>query len=339
MVFEPLVRFYRAWQQHLRHASGLYLSDWASMENSPRNAQMAFGVDTNAEMVLAARCLAELAPLAAREAENQGRRQEGLARRRTGTELAAEADRLAALIRERMWDGASGFFYDLRPDGTRLAVPTAAAFWTLLAGVAAPEQAERLGAWLRDPATFARPHRIPALAATAQGYDPRGGHFRGGVFPPLVLMVVRGLGRYGLDALAHEVAMSHVDAVARVCAETGTFWESYSAEGAAPGRPARRDFVGWSAVGPILLLLEQGVGLRANAPLRELHWTVRTAGACGCERYWFAGGRVDVRAEARERLEDPLRVTVTADKPLTLIVRTGDRKRSARIVGRQELVV
>lgn len=338
-VFEPLLRFWRAWDRQLRHAGGLLVSDWASMDNSPRNAQLGFGVDTNAEMVLAAHALAELAPVAAREAENEGRRQDGIAARRAGAELAAEAERLAALIRERMWDPASGFFYDLRTDGSRGSVPTVAAFWTLLGGVASPEQAGQLTRWLRDPAAFARRHPVPALAAGAPGYDPRGGYYRGGVFPPLVLMVVRGLQRCGEEELAHEIALAHVDAVARVWAETGAFWENYAPDEVAPGRPARGGVVGSGGIASILLLLEQAVGLQANAALRQLRWTVRTAQACGCERYLFAGGRVDLLAAERGGLDEPLRVTVVADKPLSLVLRTAGREVTARVVGRRELVL
>ncbi len=337
-VWEPLVQFHRAWRARLRHANGLYVSDWAAMENSPRNAALGFGVDTNAEVVLAARCLAELAPVAAREAENAGMRAQGMAARRAGAELAAEAEALGALIRERMWDEETGFFYDLRPDGSRATVPKVAAFWTLVAGVASPAQAARLAAWVEDPEGFGRTVPVPTLAARAAGFDGRGGYFRGGVFPPFVLMAVRGLGDTGHGELAHRVALRFCDAVAEVAQRTGAFWENYAPDEAAPGRPARPDVIGSGAVAG-LLLLEQGVGLRANAPLRELRWTIRTTGACGCERYWFAGGRLDLAAEERRRPEDAVRVTVTSDKPITLRLRAEGREAAVRVVGRREITL
>ena len=338
-VWPALVRHYRALCQHVRHAGGLYAADWSYMDNSPRNGHLALGVDASAEMVLIARCLAEIAPTVAREADAEGRRTDGLAVRRTAAGLVGEADALSAAIRERMWDEATGFFYDTRPDGRPASVATAAAFWTLTAGVASPEQAVRLAEWLRDPAAFARVHRVPSLAASAAGYDPRGGYFRGAVWPPLVLAVVDGLRRYGIENLAHEIALNHLRNTAQVWADTGTFWENYAADAVAPGRPARRDFVGASALGPIALLLEWGVGLRANAPMRELTWTVRTVGAVGCERYLFAGTRVDVLAAARPSLDAPLHVTVVADRPIQMVVRTAGRQVARRVVGQQELTV
>ncbi len=338
-VWEALLRHYRALGAHLRHASGLCAADWSAMDNSPRNSQLALGVDASAELALVARCLAEMAPVVAREADAEGRRSEALAVRRTGPEIAADFDGLAAVIRERMWDPDTGFFYDLRPDGEHSGIATAAAFWTLTAGVASPEQAARLAEWLRDPERFARVQRVPSLPASAKGFDPRGGYFRGAVWPPLVLAVVDGLRRYGMDELAREIALNHVGTVAAVWSETQTFWENYAPDAVAPGKPARRDFVGWSALGPIALLLEWGIGLRANAALRELVWTVRTPNAVGCERYLFASTRVDVLAAARASLQDPLHVTVVADRPIQMVVRTAGRQVVRRVVGRQELTV
>ena len=54
MVYEPLVRYYRALQTYIRQGNGLYMTDWASMDNSPRNEYLAQGgtaVDTSSQMV------------------------------------------------------------------------------------------------------------------------------------------------------------------------------------------------------------------------------------------------------------------------------------------------
>jgi hypothetical protein len=339
LVWDALWQHYLALRTHLRHASGLYVADWSYMDNSPRNPHLGCGVDASSQMVLVGRSLAEIGAVVARLADAGGQRQRALAVRRAAAEAAADAEQTAAAIRDRLWDPTTGFFYDLRPDGQRSPVPTAAAFWTLLAGVATPEQAAHLARWLQDPQAFGRTHRVPSLPACAPGYDPRGGYFRGAVWPPLVLVVVLGLRRYGLDELACAVAMEHVRQVARVRAETGTFWENYAPDAPAPGRPARPDFVGWGALGPIALWLEFGIGLRANAPLRELEWTVRTTSAVGCERYWFAGTRVNLQAAPRSAPDAPLHVTVEADKPIQLVVRTAGRRVSRRVAGRVELVV
>ncbi len=338
-VWPALVRQYEALQTHLRHRSGLYVADWASMDNSPRNVRLGCGVDASCEMVLFAQSLAELGPVAARMAEAEGRFPEGLAARRRATRLAEEAEALAMVVRERMWDDATGFFYDLRLDGSRSDIATAAAFWALAAGVATPVQADRLCTLLSDPDTFGRPCGVPSLSAAAPGYDGRGGYFRGAVWPPLMLMVTRGLCRYGQHGLARELAMRHVEAVAAVAAETGTFYENYAPDSAAPGRPARADFVGWGAVGPVTLLLELGIGLRANAALDELQWTLATTEECGCQRYFFRGTRVNLHARARASLLEPVQLQVETERPIRLVVRTGDRKAEFKVTGRQQYTV
>ena len=91
LVYEPLVRYYGALQKYLRQGGGLYMSDWASMDNSPRNPFLKGGgcaVDTSSQMVLFARNLATMAGLLG---------QAGPARAFT-----READELSRRINERM---------------------------------------------------------------------------------------------------------------------------------------------------------------------------------------------------------------------------------------------
>ena len=62
-VWEPLVHYYYALQKYLRQGNGLYMTDWASMDNSPRNQYLmngGTGVDISSEMVLFARSLSQI---------------------------------------------------------------------------------------------------------------------------------------------------------------------------------------------------------------------------------------------------------------------------------------
>lgn len=56
----------------------------------------------------------------------------------------------------------------------------------------------------------------------------------------------------------------------RVFLETGTIRENYAPESAQPSKPARKDFIGFSGVGPILNLLEFAIGLKPDATTNEL---------------------------------------------------------------------
>ncbi|MCW5857837.1 MAG: hypothetical protein KIS63_06095 [Caldilineales bacterium] len=106
LVWEPLVRYYRALQKYLRQGNGLYITDWASMDNSPRNPRLdkgGTGVDISAEMVLFARSLSEIA---------------GVIGQPDYADLfRAEADELAERINRLMWDEARKFYFDLTWDG------------------------------------------------------------------------------------------------------------------------------------------------------------------------------------------------------------------------------
>ena len=186
-VWQPLVHYYAALQLYLRQGNGLYVTDWASMDNSPRNAYLkngGTGIDISSEMVLFARQLSEIALILGKDTEAR--------------EYSAEADQLASAINQAMWDEKRKFYFDLMLDGKRAPVMTIAAYWTLLAGVASSDQAADLVAELKNPETFGRPNLVPTLAANQAGYDPLGGYWRGSVWAPTVTMIIRGLGEVWL---------------------------------------------------------------------------------------------------------------------------------------------
>jgi glycogen debranching enzyme len=177
-------------------------------------------------------------------------------------------------------------------------------------------------AHLDDPRAFKRPHRVPSLAADQAGYDARGGYWRGSVWAPTNYMVLRGLTAVGRDALAHEIARNHLDNVVAVFERTGTLYENYAPESAAPGAPAKPDFVGWTGLPPIAVLLEYVFGLRPDAPARRLLWDVRLTDAHGVRRYPF--GRdvsLDLRCDARRSPQDRPRIEAQATGPVDLEVR------------------
>lgn len=310
-VYPPLVNYHAALKHYLRQGNGLYLTDWASMDNSPRNRHLAGGgcaVDTSSQMVLFARGLAEMA-----EVQGLG------AEQRAWTD---EADALARLINTHLWDPETGFYHDLAIDGRRVPVKTVAAFWTLLAGVAEPRQIAALAAELNNPATFARTHRVPTLAANEPGYDPAGGYWCGAVWAPTTTMVIRGLERCGQQDLAREIALNDLEITGRVFAKTGTLWENYAPDSDAPGTPAKSDFVGWTGITPILFLLEHGIGLRPNAPANTLTWNLRGRHRTGCDRYRF-NHRV-VSLQATPTATGDFVITVDADQAFTLrVIRNG----------------
>lgn len=313
-TLEPLYRYYSAMKYHLRHVSGLYVTDWASMDNSPRNQRMGLALDTSSEMALFARNLLDILHVLEME--------RGIIREEWVRELEEDLRDLRERVNSAMWDEETGFYHDLTFEGECVRVKTIAAFWTLLSGVAEGERAERLSGWLKDEKTFNRLHRVPVLAADEPDYDPEGGYWKGSVWAPTNAMVVLGLERCGESALAKEIALNHVDMVAKVFMKTGTIWENYPADSVSSGNADHKDFVGWSGIGPILFLLRYGIGLHRNPRTSRLVWTIdedllRT-GPVGCRNYWFGGNTVDLTAEWSG---DRVALRVRAEKAFDLEVR------------------
>jgi glycogen debranching enzyme len=291
------------------------MTDWASMDNSPRNEFLAKGgtaVDTSSQMVLFANHLAQMAELL-------GKQDDAAVFRR-------EAAEMARAINDKMWNAERKFYFDLTVDGTQTPAKTIAAYWTLLAGVASPQQAQALTAELRNPASFGRRHRVPTTPADQAGFDPAGGYWRGAVWSPTNTMVIRGLERYGQQALADELASEHLRTVAEVFQATGTVWENYAPDSASPGKPAKPDFVGWTGIVPILYFLEYAIGLKPDAPNNRLTWALTAANRCGCERFRFNGHTVTLVGEPTATAASKMQITVQSDGEFQLWVVRGGRQ-------------
>ncbi|MEW5961542.1 MAG: trehalase family glycosidase [Chloroflexota bacterium] len=300
LAYHRWLRRHRTWQNgsywHCGLSSGMDNQDRIGCGRDDTEVRVSHGhlswVDANAQALLSACCLVDMA----RE----------LGRLDEVDEEQQEIKALHSWINAAAWDEAIGFYFDVDRNGRTTGFKSIAAFWTLLAGAVPAERRGRLLAWLNDPATFNLFHRVPSLAGDARGYDATGGYWRGGVFPPTTYMVLRGLTAAGYDGLAYDIACNHHHNVVEVFKQTGTVWEYYAPAGTAPGerpdRPAIKDLVGWSGLGPVAVLLEYCFGLRPYVIENRLVWDVRETGAFGVERYPFGRkGLIDLRCAARRQ--------------------------------------
>jgi glycogen debranching enzyme len=325
IVYPPLVKYYEALQKYLLQGNGLYITDWASLDNTPRNPLMrngGTGIDISAEMVLYARDMAAMAKVIGKPADAK--------------KYNREADALAKVINEKMWNAEKKFYFDLTLDGQQIQIRSIAGFWPLLAGVASKEQAKALADELNNPATFKRPHRVPTLAANEKYYDVLGDQWRGGIWAPTNRMVVTGLERYGYHDLAREIVFNNLENILKVYRKDGFIWENYSPEQERGGNASQTDFVGWSGVAPIMFFFEYAIGLRANAPKNELNWELRAGKRKGCERFRFNGHVVSLVAEPEPDDPKAMKVKVDSDGAFTLKI----GKKSFRVkTGSQEFLV
>lgn len=338
MVWSPLRQYYNAMRYHLYNHFGLFVTDWASMDNSPRNDYLGSGVDISCEMALFARNLAEIAQVLKDCSIGDGDEQQAQYYDAQIENLLSEAATFSESINRYMWDPESGFYYDVKDDGELAPVKTIAAFWALLGEVANEDQADRLAKYLEDPKTFYRKHRVPVVAADEPGYDPRGGYWRGSVWAPTNMMVNRGLEKYGYEQLAADIAINHLDAVVQVFQDTGTIWENYPPDEISAGDADRKDFVGWSGLGPILFLLEYAIGIKADADRNELLWTIpQGQGVIGCKRYWFNGKTIHL--QATRSADGSVLIEAESDAPVTLRVRYGCREETLELNGTSDPIV
>ncbi|HEY9075479.1 MAG TPA: trehalase family glycosidase [Anaerolineaceae bacterium] len=319
-VFPPLLayhhwlRLFRTWRDGTYWASGLA----CGMDNQPRmdthkyNPGLTHGhliwADTCFQQIFAAKILVKMA--------------EVLGCQQDVADLPAEIENLTQAVNTRLWDEQSAFYYDLQSDDTFSPAKSIGAYWALLADVVPGDRLQPFLAHLNKENEFLRPHRVPSMAADHPEYQANGGYWRGGVWAPTNYMLLAGLTRCGEDALAHEIACNHLENVVEVFKQTGTVWENYSPETAAPGKPAKHDFVGWTGLPPVAVLFEYVFGLRPDVPNRKLLWDVRLLDEHGVSQYPFGTeGLLDLRCGRRTSQDEKPSLDIRANIPLTLEVR------------------
>ena len=323
----PVLLAYTQWtRRYHTWPDGTYWSTgWGcGMDNLPRvtagysfeheNGHMSW-IDTTLQEIFANRVLLKMAGELGRSGEVD--------------DLREEADALTAFVNAHLWDEKQAFYVDRHGDGTLSSAKTMAGFWALLAEVIPPQRSEAFIGHLSNPREFLREHRVPTLSADHPAFDPHGGYWRGSVWAPTNYMVLRGLTNFGQDALAHEIARNHVENVTAVFEQTHTVWENYAPDFVAPGNRAKKDFVGWTGLSPIAILLEYCLGLRADVPRGVLVWDVRLREEHGVEHYPFGlDGLLNLRCHARATTEEEPVIDATGNRRITLVIRWNGRTKT-----------
>ena len=196
-VLPVLEKYYRWIETTFKRENGLYSVPLSAtmMENSPREA-MAYPIDFNSQMALAAFYMSELADI--------------INDKETNYTYKKAYFSLKTKINALMWDEKDGFYYDLDESEKRLKVKTIASFWPLIAEIPNEARGERLIDHLVDPHEFGIENPFPTLAVKDKRFDPQGMGYRGSVYPPFNYMVIKGLEKYKRHDLAREFAIRHL---------------------------------------------------------------------------------------------------------------------------------
>lgn len=332
-VLPALEGIYRFIEEHRRRKScDLYwFEDTGSsgMDNSPvsgyhspsLNGSDTCFVDLACQQALSAKCLARICG-ALGEAEKQAFYQK-------------ENERICGLINRYHWSDRAQWYFNFFARGWRgekvkyINSKTAAGFWTLICGAAEGARKEAVKDHMFNENEFYTKIPFATLSRDDPNYDPSGGYWLGGVWPPTNLAAVKGLCAAGYTELAREASFKLLDAMCKVDADPAFdgIWEAYAPEAYRPattehGTLVRESFVGWGGIAPITLLIENIIGLNFNAPENTVTFNLHARERCGLENMRFGDNTVSVVCTEYRPFKGETVIETAAEKPFRLVVNT-----------------
>jgi len=154
---------------------------------------------------------------------------------------SAEAQRRGAAMRELCWDPATSFFHEYDVvSGRRLPFRSLSAYWAMWAGVATADQAASLVDQLE---AFRGPHGVAFTDRPYPSPHPEFTHLQWqhpAGWPPMQVVVVQALQRYGYHDEARSLAHDFVALQVDVHARTGSLWEKYDVVAGGVDLPVER---------------------------------------------------------------------------------------------------
>ena len=326
-----LEAFFGFIERERRRPCGLYWFEdpgSSGMDNAPRGGYPAVDlkgsdvchVDLACQQALTAKCLADMNRVLGNTEKEEFFR--------------SEQKRICDLINKYHWSDKGGFYYDFFARGSENAkvklinIKTAAAFWTLVCGAATGERAEKVIKHLFNPDEFYTSTPFASLSKDDLNYDPDGGYWLGGVWPPTNFAAIRGLEENGYADLAREASEKFLTAMLEVDKNEkyGGIWEVYAPEANAPstredGSLCRKNFVGWGGLAPITLLIENIIGLHFDAENNTVMFDITHKGRSGIKNMNFNGGKLSVECTALSETAGKSRIEVFCEKPFVLRIK------------------
>jgi glycogen debranching enzyme len=281
----------------------------SGMDNTPRGRddyKSIWWVDALSQQALSAHYIAKIA--------------DTLGDNKTKQRFTAEFEDKKTLL-QNYWDEDTGAFLDIYRNGSGFCnVLTPASFWPAFAYCATVEQRKRLFSLLDDPGKLGGLVPFPSVSRDDPAFDPKGCYWRGAVWLPTAYMTVKTLEQFEEYGKAAELSLKLLRHMVKTWKEyePHTIWECYSPTEAKPANSkikpvVRKDFCGWSALGPISLLIENIIGIsNFDANAKILTWNPGiSCGRLGVRNLNFAGGKIDLIREddtIRIRCEFPMTV-------------------------------
>lgn len=307
----PVLLAYHKWLKdfHTWRDGSYWSSGWGcGMDNTPRHPRIdteythgkMIWSDTCMQQILSCNILIKMAVALGRENDVN--------------ELDEERKKLKKLINERLWDDKTKFYYDMLDDDQLTMVKSVGAYWALIAEIADSERADELIAHLDNPKEFKTKNRVPTLSADDPHYRKDGFYWRGSVWAPTNYMVLCGLDKYGKYDMAYEIARCCVENVVENFNESNTLWENYEPESCKQGSVSSGDFVGWSGLFPISIMIEYIFGIKTDMLKREINWHINLTDEFGIEQYPYGeNGLIDFKCEKRASTSEEPKIHINSN--------------------------
>jgi hypothetical protein len=336
----PVLEKYVQWLETNRKKEtkhGLYWSNdmGSGMDHSPRSGSG--WVDMSSQMVMQYKHLASMC-----DALDQ--KEKAVIYRRRAVEVGK-------LINKWMWDEKDGLYYDIDDEGNKVRVKTVGSFWPMLAGITNDAQEARMiQSNLHNKDRFWTDMPFPALSKDHPAFNARGDYWRGGVWAPTNTAIISGLYLSGNQEFADLAVDRYLQGLLAVYRrdpdKPETFWEFYApmkpfGKGEKEGHKTRSDFVGWTGIGPIAMLIENVIGINADAVNNKVTWDLDRTDRHGIERLRFGSTTASFVCEKRNNEKSPGVITVDSDKPfeLTVIRANGIKKSFAVAEGKTTFTI
>lgn len=227
------------------------------------------------------------------------------------------------IINDLYWDEKDKFYYDIDCNTHEFyKVMSIASYWTLTSETAEKDRAKEMVKQISNPETFGGFVPLVTLARNDADYSPTGKYWRGGMWLPTAYAALKGVAAYGFYKDAHDAASKLLEHMYRTYRDytPHSIWECYSPEEYAPSKypnnkdTVRKDFCGWSALGPISIYIEFVLGFHTiNAFEKTVKWSKPTdlKGKIGIKNLHFGDVVTDIVAEGDS-------CTVTSNESYTL---------------------
>ena len=281
----------------------------SGMDNTPRNPH-GLWLDAIAQQGLSALAIYRMA--------------ESIGQTEMATKWKTKYEKIKNIVNKHYWNEEDGIYYDISEDGKEFyKVKTPASYWPMLAEMCSPEQAQRMAKHITDPQTFGGIRPWVTVARNDKSFvSPDGAYWRGGIWLPTAYMGTKALEKYGFHDEANTAAENLLAHMYRTykAVNPNTIWECYSPTRDYPvvrnnGHIVRKDFCGWSALGPISMFIENVLGFHTvDAKNKRVEWKLHQQSRHGIKNFKFGQISADIIYNGTDQ------ISINSNQGFTLVI-------------------